>query len=169
MRAPALPWPQWKLSTWFVLAAILGWSFAVSPRQIVITDTRPIPGGAPSISTTKYPNPHYFGPLFAMSAFVCWKEIANLPGFGEPNFRRRAKRIALGLSLFAVVFAVAALSVYASYSAAAGSTVASRPDFWARLLAPIAAAACYAALGLAMGLVAALMLSAADHAEPAAS
>jgi hypothetical protein len=149
--------------------AILGWIFAIGPRQIVITDTRRIPGGKPSVSTMKYLNPHYFGPLFAISAFASWKEIAGLPGFRQPAFRRRAKRFALGLSVFSTVVALAALSVLVPYSVAAGSTVASRPDFWARFLPGAASAVCYSALGLAIGLMVALMLSAADHAEPAAT
>lgn len=162
-------WFQWKLSTWFVLVAILCWAFAISPRQIVFTDTVPFPGGKTSVNTLTYMNPHYFGPVAALSAFMCWKEIASLPGFGKMAFRRRAKRLAFGLSMFASVVAVGALCASFYYGSAADVPGAGFPESWARMMAADSSMVFYSSAGLAIGLIAALVLSAADQREPVAS
>lgn len=162
---PTFRWYQWRLSTWFVLVALLGWAFAITPSRIVVRDSIPRSSGKPSVNTLIYVNPHYFAPVFALMAFACWKEISLQRGFSRPTFRRRARQISVGLSLLAFAVAIGAWIAGSNYSAAAVAT-AEHPDFWARLMAINCSAAFYASLGFAIGLVVALVLSAADHRRP---
>lgn len=158
---------QWRLSTWFVLVAILGWAFAISPPQIVVTDALQLPNGQQSVvGTTKYLNPHYFAPLFALTAFACWKEASNQRGFGRPALRRRVRRIAFKLSLLATAVAIGALCAHVYYDSAANIPEASGPQFWARMMAANWSLAFYCSAGIAIGLVVGLMHSKSEVVEP---
>ena len=160
---------QWRLSTWFVRVAILGWAFAISPRQIVVTDALQLSNGKQLVSTTKYLNPHYFAPVFALTGFACWKEASNQRGFGKPASRRRIRRIALGLSLLATAVAIGALCARVYYGWAANIPGSSGPNFWARMMAANWSAVFYCSAGIAIDLVGGLMQSMSEGAEPNAA
>lgn len=160
---------QFRLSTWFVLMAILAWAFAISPPQIVVTEAMQLANGKQSISTMKYLNPHYFAPVFALVAFACWKAAFNQHGVGKPAPRRRAKRIALGMALVAIAVAIGALFARDYYGFAVNIPESPRPQLVAHMLAANWSLTFYCSAGIAIGSVVGLLHSMSDGVEPNAA
>jgi hypothetical protein len=80
-------WFQFRLSTWFVLVAILGWAMACRPLIVStfeVADTKPVGrvGAIPlvvNLHQTMWTvhhdelNPGLKWPILALAAFVAWK------------------------------------------------------------------------------------------------
>jgi hypothetical protein len=67
---------QWKISTWLVLMAILGWALAIWPPMIEETTKSTLPNGTRHIHVEIWPNPHYLGPFIALYLFAAAKDVA---------------------------------------------------------------------------------------------
>ena len=68
---------QWRISTWLVLVAILGWVLIIRPPMIERTRVEALPNGAWHTFIDMNPNPHYLGPFVAFVVFALAKDVAR--------------------------------------------------------------------------------------------
>jgi hypothetical protein len=80
MTIPCRCWFQLKLSTWFVLVAILAWELSTDPVIVWVSTSTVVykANGDPdylNIEDYLLPNPAYLYPVLALAAFVGWKAV----------------------------------------------------------------------------------------------